>query len=241
MMDRLNCVCPDGEFLLIDKPLGWTSFDVVARIRTSYKKNGLKRKVGHCGTLDPLATGLLMLATGKKTKEISSIEILDKEYTGAIKLGVKTPSYDGETEEFDFCETSHLTSSEIHEAARQFLGKQQQKPPMFSATWHKGKRLYEHARQGKDIPERKSKDVEVFAFDITGIELPIVRFRLQVTKGTYVRSIANDFGERLGVGGYLTELRRTKIGDFSISQAETVSDILEKIVKTAEAHQANLT
>jgi len=237
MMEQFNCVSPDGDFLLVDKPLGWTSFDVVARVRTSFKKNGLKRKVGHCGTLDPLATGLLMLATGKKTKKISSVEILDKEYTGAIKLGVKTPSYDGETDEYDFQDTSHLTDEDIHEAAKAFLGKQQQKPPMFSATWHKGKRLYEHARQGKDIPERKAKDVEVFAFDITEIALPVVQFRLLVTKGTYVRSIANDLGERLGVGGYLTELRRTKIGEFSISQALSVSDTIEMIVKSGNAQE----
>jgi tRNA pseudouridine55 synthase len=216
-----------GEFLLVDKPYGWTSFDVVAKIRNGYKKADLKRKIGHCGTLDPLATGLLMLATGKKTKEISSIEVLEKDYTGQIKLGVTTPSYDAETEETESVEVNHLTADQIVAVARSFIGKQKQLPPMFSATWHKGKRLYELARKGVEARDRKTKDIEIFDFEITDIQLPFVEFYVRVSKGTYIRTIAHEFGQKLGVGGYLTGLRRTKIGQYSVDDAKSIEEHLQ--------------
>lgn len=219
----------NGEFLLVDKPYGWTSFDVVAKIRNSYKKAGKHIKIGHCGTLDPLATGLLMLATGKKTKEISSIEVLEKVYTGTFKLGVTTPSYDAETQETEPVAVDHLTNDEIINVAKTFIGKRQQLPPMFSATWHKGKRLYELARKGVEAKDRKTKDIEIFDFKITGITLPFVEFYVRVSKGTYIRTLANDFGEKLGVGGYLTQLRRTKIGEFSVDDAKQVEEHLEAL------------
>lgn len=219
----------DGDFLLIDKPLEWTSFDVVARIRNTYKRAGMARKVGHCGTLDPKATGLLILATGKKTKQISSIEVQEKEYVGTIKLGAKTPSYDTETEEYDIRDTSHLTESEIRQAAESFLGKRLQHPPMFSASWHNGKRLYELARQGKDAPDRPMKPIEIFEFELTRIVLPEIDFRIRVSKGTYIRTVAQELGEKLNVGGYLVALRRTKIGEYRIEDAVAVPDAVEKI------------
>ncbi|NTW48265.1 MAG: tRNA pseudouridine(55) synthase TruB [Chlorobiales bacterium] len=219
----------DGDFLLIDKPLEWTSFDVVARIRNTYKRAGLARKVGHCGTLDPRATGLLILATGKKTKQISSIEVQEKEYIGTIKLGAKTPSYDSETEEYDIQDASHLTENDIRQAAESFLGKQLQLPPMYSASWHMGERLYKLARQGKDAPDRPMKPIEIFEFELSRIALPEVAFRIRVSKGTYIRTVAQELGEKLGVGGYLVALRRTKIGDYRIEDAFAVSDAVEKI------------
>ncbi|NTW10252.1 MAG: tRNA pseudouridine synthase B, partial [Chlorobiaceae bacterium] len=151
----------DGDFLLVDKPLDWTSFDVVAKIRNTYKQSGLKRKVGHCGTLDPKATGLLILASGRKTKAIADLEILDKVYEGAIKLGVMTPSHDTETGEYGHCCIAHLEEARIQAAASSFVGPCLQQPPMYSAAWHNGKRLYEHARKGEVIRERKAKEIVV--------------------------------------------------------------------------------
>lgn len=227
-------IVDDGAFLLIDKPLEWTSFDVVARIRNTYKRSGLPRKVGHCGTLDPRATGLLILATGKKTKQISSVEALEKEYIGTIKLGAKTPSYDTESEEYDIRDISHLNESDVRKVAESFLGKSLQCPPMFSARWHNGKRLYELARQGVDVPERAHKPIEIFEFELTRIALPEIDFRIRVSKGTYIRTIAYDLGEMLGVGGYLNALRRTKIGDHCIESASTVTDVVAKIEASAQ-------
>lgn len=227
-------IVDEGAFWLIDKPLDWTSFDVVARIRNTYKRSGLPRKVGHCGTLDPKATGLLILATGKKTKQISSVEALEKEYTGTIKLGAKTPSYDTESEEYDACDVSHLKEDDVRQAAASFLGQSLQHPPMFSARWHNGTRLYELARQGVDVPERAHKPIEIFEFELTRIVLPEVDFRIRVSKGTYIRTIAYDLGEMLGVGGYLKALRRTKIGDHSLEDASTVVDAVAKIEASAQ-------
>jgi tRNA pseudouridine55 synthase len=222
-------VLTDGEIWLVDKPLDWTSFDVVAKIRNTYHHAGAKCKVGHAGTLDPKATGLLIIAAGKKTKEISSFEVLEKEYTGCIKLGAKTKSYDTETEEYDLCAVSHIIKTDIEIAAKGFLGKHEQQPPMFSATQVGGKRLYELARQGKDLPERKTKSIEIFELEITQIALPDVAFRALVSKGTYIRTIASDLGEKLGVGGYLKSLHRTKVGKFRIEEAKTVSAVVEEI------------
>lgn len=220
-----------GAFLLIDKPLDWTSFDVVAKIRNTYKLSGLKRKVGHCGTLDPKATGLLILATGRKTKEISALEVLDKVYDGSIKLGAMTESHDIETTEYGHCSTMHLTEEEIRAAASGFIGTHQQQPPMHSAAWHNGKRLYEHARKGVVINDRKAKEIVIHHFEITSIELPLVNFILHVSKGTYVRSIAHEFGLLLGVGGYLVSLRRVSIGPWHLSSARTVSETIEDILQ----------
>jgi tRNA pseudouridine55 synthase len=221
----------EGNFLLIDKPLDWTSFDVVAKIRNTYRRGGLKRKVGHCGTLDPKATGLLILATGRKTKEISSLEILDKVYDGTIRLGAMTESHDLETEEYGQCSTAHLTEEEIISAASAFVGTHQQQPPMHSASWHNGKRLYEHARKGVVITQRKSKEIVIHRFEVTRIELPVVHFILHVSKGAYVRVIAHELGSALGVGGYLASLRRVSIGPYELSSARTVSESIEAILQ----------
>ncbi len=226
----------EGDFLLLDKPLDWTSFDVVAKIRNTYKQSGLKRKVGHCGTLDPKATGLLILATGRKTKEIASLEVLDKVYDGAIKLGVMTGSHDSETEEYGHCCTAHLTEEEIRAAALGFIGMRQQQPPMHSAAWHNGKRLYEHARKGVVIKERKAKEIVIYRFEIDRIELPIVYFILHVSKGAYIRVIAHEFGSVLGVGGYLASLRRVSIGTWQLSSSRTVAETIEHIRHQASTH-----
>ncbi len=220
MLDRL---------WLIDKPLNWTSFDVVAKLRNAYSKQlGRKCKVGHAGTLDPKATGLLLIAVGKKTKDIASLEVLEKEYTGEIKLGATTKSGDTETQEENLCDVSHLSETVIRQTAASFLGKQMQVPPMYSATWHKGKRLYELARDGTEV-ERTPKPIEIFDFELTQIRLPIVAFRIVVSKGTYIRSIAQDFGAKLGVGGYLYALRRTRIGSYKVEDALSVEACVELI------------
>jgi tRNA pseudouridine55 synthase len=238
-MDELQTREPlpdEGNFLLIDKPLDWTSFDVVAKIRNTYKHSGLKRKVGHCGTLDPKATGLLILATGRKTKEIASLEVLDKVYDGAIKLGAMTESHDVETAEYGHCNTAHLTEREIRTAASGFIGSRQQQPPMHSAAWHNGKRLYQHARKGVVIKERKAKEIVIHRFEVTRIELPLVYFILHVSKGAYIRVIAHELGSALGVGGYLASLRRLSIGPWELSSARTVSESIEAILQEASKH-----
>ncbi|MFN3561983.1 MAG: tRNA pseudouridine(55) synthase TruB [Chloroherpetonaceae bacterium] len=218
-----------NDLWLIDKPLDWTSFDVVAKVRNAYSKQlGKKCKVGHAGTLDPKATGLLLVAVGKKTKEISSLEVLEKEYTGEIKLGATTKSYDTETEEENLCDISHLNRETLEQTAKSFLGKHMQSPPMYSATWHQGKRLYELARRGKEV-ERTPKPIEIFEFDLTQVQLPIVAFRIVVSKGAYIRTIAHDFGAKLGVGGYLRTLRRTRVGSYNIEDAFSIAACVELI------------
>ena len=226
----------EGDFLLIDKPFDWTSFDVVAKIRNTFKIAGVKRKVGHSGTLDPKATGLLILATGRKTKEIASLEVLDKVYEGAIKLGVMTESHDVETSEYGHCSIDHLTEMQIITLASGFEGTHQQQPPMHSAAWHNGKRLYAHARKGVVIKERKTKEIVVHRFEISRIEFPMVYFVLHVSKGAYIRVIAHEFGAALGVGGYLASLRRLSIGTYQLSCSNTVSETIAAIL-----HQASTT
>ncbi len=228
-MDELHAA-DTGEFLLIDKPLEWTSFDVVAKIRNTYKRAERKRKVGHCGTLDPKATGLLILASGKKTKEIAGLELLDKVYDGAIKLGVMTESHDTETAEYGESSIAHLTESMIRSAALALVGTHMQQPPMHSAAWHNGKRLYEHARKGEVIRERKAKEIVIHSFAVTRIELPMVYFSLHVSKGAYIRVIAHDFGSALGVGGYLASLRRVAIGPWQLDAAKTVQETIDYIL-----------
>ncbi|MBF0586857.1 tRNA pseudouridine(55) synthase TruB [Prosthecochloris sp. N3] len=226
---QLSVASEDGDFLLVDKPFGWTSFDVVAKIRNAYTRAGLRRKVGHCGTLDPMASGLLILASGKKTKKISTLEVLDKGYEGSIRLGVQTESHDSETPEYGHCSLEHLAPETIREAANRVPGTRLQQPPMHSAAWHQGKRLYELARKGKSVRERRAREITVYRFDITGIDLPDVHFSTDVSKGAYIRVIAHDFGEALGVGGYLKALRRVSIGEYRLSEAFSVEAVVSAI------------
>jgi tRNA pseudouridine55 synthase len=211
----------NGQTLLIDKPLKWSSFQAVNKLKYSLKnKYGLpkKFKIGHAGTLDPLATGLLIVCTGKSTKTISEIQGQVKEYTGTITLGATTPSYDLETEVDATFPTEHITEALIQESTKQFLGEIDQKPPVFSAIKKDGKRLYEHARAGEEV-EIKTRKVTMHEFEITRIALPEIDFRIKCSKGTYIRSIAYDFGLALQSGGHLTALRRTKIGNYSVDNA----------------------
>jgi len=210
----------EGQVILMDKPLEWTSFQVVNKMRWLIKKQfGIKKiKVGHAGTLDPLATGLLIICTGKFTKKIDTYQAQEKEYTGTITLGATTPSYDLETEIDQTFDISEITSEKINKATLQFIGEIQQQPPIFSALKKEGKKLYEFARKGEevDIPFRT---VSISKFEITKIDLPNVEFRVVCSKGTYIRSLAHDFGKALGNGAHLSALRRTRIGDFSVENA----------------------
>ncbi len=209
-----------GQVLLIDKPLHWTSFQVVNKIRWHIRqKFHIKKiKVGHAGTLDPLATGLLILCTGKFTKQIETYQAQTKEYTGEITLGATTPSYDLETEINETFSIEHITDKVIYETAKKFVGEINQKPPIFSAIKKDGKKLYELARKG-ETTEIKSRKITIKVFEITNITLPKVSFRVVCSKGTYIRSLAFDFGKALKSGGYLSELRRTKIGNFNVENA----------------------
>jgi len=219
-----------GEVLLLDKPYRWTSFNLVLKIRNQLqKKYNLKNlKVGHAGTLDPLATGLVIVCTGKKTKEIDFYQAKEKEYIAELFLGATTPSFDLETEAENFKPIDNITDIQIHSVAESFVGKQKQLPPIFSAKRIDGKRAYTAARSGREIV-MKEHDVEIFEMEILSLELPVVQLRISCSKGTYIRSIANDFGEKLGCGAYLQNLRRTKIGLFSVNDAITI-DNLEKIL-----------
>lgn len=217
-----------GETLLIDKPLQWTSFDVVNKLRIEISKTQKpkkKIKVGHAGTLDPLATGLLIICTGKNTKKISNIQALTKEYTGTITLGATRPSYDMETEIDQTFDISGITEQDVINATESFKGVIEQLPPIFSAIKVDGKRLYESARKGKNV-EVKSRTVEISEFEITRVELPEVHFRINCSKGTYIRSIAHDFGKALNNGAYLSALRRTYIGDYNIENAWKVDELI---------------
>ena len=211
----------DGKVLLIDKPLTWSSFQAVNKLKYILKRKydlPKKFKIGHAGTLDPLATGLLIICTGKFTKKITEIQAQIKEYTGTIVLGATTPSYDLETEVDATFPTAHITEAIILETINKFLGEIDQKPPVFSAIKKDGKRLYEHARAGEEV-EIQSRKTTIYEFEITRIQLPEVDFRVQCSKGTYIRSLAYDFGLALQSGGHLSVLRRTKIGDYSVENA----------------------
>jgi len=211
-----------GEILLIDKPKGWTSFKVIRKIRNSINV----KKVGHSGTLDPMATGLLIVCTGKKTKEISIYQDLPKTYEGKIALGKTTLSMDTETEVISEKSIDAITESKIYEAKEKFTGKIKQIPPMFSAKKLNGKPLYKIARKGK-VVERTPVEVEVYDFSIKKIQMPDVWFKIKCSRGTYIRSIANDLGEELGCGGLLSELRRTAIGDFQVEDALKPEEFLQ--------------
>ncbi|AFL80906.1 tRNA pseudouridine synthase B [Aequorivita sublithincola DSM 14238] len=210
----------EGQVLLIDKPLEWTSFQAVNKLRWLIRKSfDIKKiKVGHAGTLDPLATGLLIICTGKFTKRIDTFQAQEKEYTGSFTLGATTPSYDLETQIDQTFDVSEITSEKIHEATKQFLGEIQQQPPVFSALKKEGKRLYEYARSGEEV-EIPFRTVTISEFEITKIELPNIDFRVVCSKGTYIRSLANDFGKALDNGAHLSALRRTRIGEFSVENA----------------------
>jgi len=221
----------EGRVLLIDKPLNWTSFQVVNKIRWLIKQqfNIKKIKVGHAGTLDPLATGLLILCTGKFTKKIETYQAQVKEYTGTIKLGATTPSYDLESEIDQKFDISEISEADILKNTQQFLGKIQQQPPIFSALKQNGKRLYEYAREGSKI-EIPSRPVTITEFKITKIKLPCIEFRIVCGKGTYIRSLAHDFGKSLNNGAHLSGLRRTKIGEFRVEDAISVLEF-ERLFK----------
>jgi len=219
-----------GQVLLIDKPLNWTSFQVVNKLRWEIRQafNIKKIKVGHAGTLDPLATGLLVVCTGKMTKQIDTFQGQVKEYTGTIVLGSTTPSYDLETEIDNTFPVNHITEDLIHNTTKRFIGEIEQFPPIFSAIKKDGKRLYEFARAGESV-EIKSRKITINTFKITRIALPEVEFRVVCSKGTYIRSLAHDFGKALKSGAYLSALRRTKIGDFNVNDALTIERFIENL------------
>lgn len=203
-----------GQVLLIDKPLRWTSFAVIEKLRKIIKI----RKIGHAGTLDPLATGLLIVCTGKFTKSINEYMAQEKEYTGTITLGATTPTYDLESEPENFKPVESITEEQIHSATKNFTGAIQQIPPAHSAIKVGGTRVYELARQGKEV-KLEPRNVTIKEFAITKIEMPVVHFKVVCSTGTYIRSLAFDFGETLGCGGHLSSLRRTRIGNFSVDDA----------------------
>jgi len=219
-----------GQVLLIDKPLKWTSFQVVNKIRWEIRQafNIKKIKVGHAGTLDPLATGLLIICTGKMTKQIATFQGQKKEYTGSIIMGKTTPSYDLETEVNQTFPTDHITQGLVEETARQFIGELDQFPPIFSAVKHHGKRLYEFARAGEHI-EIKSRKVTIYDFEILEYVNKNIDFRVACSKGTYIRSLAHDLGKALNSGAYLSKLHRTKIGDYNVESAMTVDAFINNL------------
>lgn len=221
-----------GQVLLIDKPLEWSSFQVVNKLRWLIRKEYKikKIKVGHAGTLDPLASGLLIICTGKETKNINTYQAQEKEYTGTITLGATTPSYDLETEVDQKFSLNEITEQLIKETTAQFTGEIQQKPPIFSAIKKDGKRLYELARAG-ETTEVATRMVTIHEFEITRIELPEVDFRISCSKGTYIRSIAHDFGAAMNNGGHLTALRRTAIGNYRVENAMSIESF-EELVKS---------
>lgn len=223
----------NGQIILIDKPLTWSSFQAVNKLKYALKNHfdlPKKFKIGHAGTLDPLATGLLIICTGKFTKNISEIQAQTKEYTGTITVGATTPSYDLETAIDATFPTEHITENLIRETVKQFLGEIDQKPPVFSAIKKEGKRLYEHARAGEEV-EIQARKTTIHEFEITRIALPEIDFRVQCSKGTYIRSLAYDFGLALNSGGHLTALRRTKIGNFSAQNAFLPDDFVKTLQK----------
>ena len=215
-----------GKVLLIDKPLTWTSFDAVKKIRIA---TGVS-KVGHAGTLDPLATGLLIICTGKYTKRINEYMAAEKEYTGSFTLGATTPTYDLESEPIDYAEYSSLSNEALHAATQQFIGNILQVPPAHSAIKKSGTPAYVLARKGKEV-KMDPRPITISAFEITSIEKPKIYFRVVCSTGTYIRSLANDYGQALGCGAYLSELRRTRIGEFLVDDALSIDDFMEEVNK----------
>jgi tRNA pseudouridine55 synthase len=220
----------NGQVLLIDKPLNWTSFQVVNKIRWLIKnKFAIKKiKVGHAGTLDPLATGLLIICTGKMTKEISIFQNQTKKYTGTFLIGTTTPSFDLETKPNNKFPINHINEDLIINATKSFIGKIKQKPPIFSAIKKNGKRLYESARIGEDVVIN-DRDIEILSFNILKINMPYIDFEVECSKGTYIRSLANDFGKKLNSGATLSKLRRTKIGEYSVDKSISIEEFIMNI------------
>ena len=220
----------NGQVLLIDKPLNWTSFQVVNKIRWLIKnKFAIKKiKVGHAGTLDPLATGLLIICTGKMTKEISIFQNQTKKYTGTFLIGTTTPSFDLETKPNNKFPINHINEDLIINATKSFIGKIKQKPPIFSAIKKNGKRLYESARIGEDVVIN-DRDIEILSFNILKINMPYIDFEVECSKGTYIRSLANDFGKKLNSGATLSKLRRTKIGEYSVDKSISIEEFVMNI------------
>ena len=226
----------NGQVILIDKPLTWSSFQAVNKLKYSIKRRfdlPKKFKIGHAGTLDPLASGLLIICTGKFTKKITEIQAQPKEYTGTFFIGATTPSYDLETEIDQTYPISHIDDALIHKTVAQFIGEIDQKPPVFSAIKKDGVRLYEHARAGIEV-EIASRKTTIYEFEITRIALPEIDFRVVCSKGTYIRSLAFDFGKTMESGSHLTVLRRTKIGDYNVDNALTPENF-EKAILNSEA------
>jgi len=222
----------EGRVILLDKPLEWTSFDAVRKVRNLVRI----KKVGHAGTLDPLATGLLIICTGKFTKRINEYMAREKEYTGTFTLGAITPTYDLESEPQDIKPFDHITIEQMQQAAAQLTGLIMQVPPAHSAIKVGGKRVYELARKGKEV-KLEPRPVTISTFELTGIELPVVSFRVVCTTGTYIRSLANDFGAILGCGAYLSSLCRTRIGEFTLDQSVSITQFEADVLKEREAHQ----
>ena len=224
-----------GQILLFDKPLEWTSFQLVNKVRWLIRKNFKikKIKVGHAGTLDPLATGLLIICTGKATKQIESLQGQEKEYTGTFTLGATTPSYDLETEVDQTFPIDHLSEEKIRKATAAFIGDIQQLPPVFSALKKDGKRLYEYARKGEEV-KISARNVQISNFEITDISLPKVAFRVVCSKGTYIRSLAHDFGKELQTGAHLSALRRTRIGNYGVDDAHTIDSFVNEYLSAEE-------
>lgn len=220
-----------GQVLLIDKPLNWTSFQVVNKIRWEIRQafNIKKIKVGHAGTLDPLATGLLLICTGKMTKKINIFQSQTKEYTGTITIGSTTPSFDLETDINKTFSTNHINELLVKKTINKFIGVIEQYPPIFSAIKLKGKRLYEFARAGEHV-DIKPRKVRISEFEVTNYHNKTLEFRIVCSKGTYIRSLANDFGKALNSGAHLSQLRRTKIGDFNINDAYSIKDFTNNLV-----------
>lgn len=222
-----------GQILLIDKPLNWTSFQAVNKLRWEIRRafNIKKIKVGHAGTLDPLATGLLIICTGKMTKQINTFQGQDKEYTGTITIGCTTPSYDLETEIDNIYPTEHISETLIHDTTQSFIGEIEQFPPIFSAVKKDGKRLYEYARAGESV-EIKPRNITISKFEITSVNDKELDFRVVCSKGTYIRSLAHDFGLALNSGAHLSALRRTKIGEFDVKDAISPTEFIATLGST---------
>ena len=224
----------EGEVFLIDKPLDWTSFDAVNLIRSVIKRyHGIRKlKVGHAGTLDPLATGLLIICTGRMTKQIDNFQAQEKVYTGTMLLGQTTPTYDLESEPDAFYPTDNITEEMMEEARKSFLGDIMQRPPEFSAIKIQGKRAFEYARSDEEVA-LKERLVHIEDFKIDTTDFPVIKFEVKCSKGTYIRSLVNDFGKRLNSGACMTSLRRTKIGDFSVDNARDLMHLKQEIIDSA--------
>ncbi|HWI90719.1 MAG TPA: tRNA pseudouridine(55) synthase TruB [Flavisolibacter sp.] len=232
-MEQSN-VFAEGKVLLIDKPLRWTSFDAVRKIRNLIRI----KKVGHAGTLDPLATGLLIVCTGKFTKKINEYMAQEKEYTGTFTLGATTPTYDLESEPQNFKPIEHVSKEQLKDVARSFTGAIMQTPPIHSAIKKEGKRVYELARKGVDV-KLEPRPVAIYEFEIVKVDLPNIEFKVVCSTGTYIRSLANDFGKALGCGGYLSSLCRTRIGSFLLEDAMTIEQFESSILNGESSIEAS--